>query len=75
MGFLSAITSVAGSLLGRDTIKDVGKIIDNLHTSGEEKEEARQKITEILAKAELEQMTTHQAALQIAKNRILAAKK
>ncbi len=30
---------------------------------------------EILAKAELENMTTHQAALQIAKNRILAAKK
>ena len=52
MGLLSAITSVAGSLLGGDTIKDVGKIIDNLHTSGEEKEEARQKITEILAKAE-----------------------
>ena len=52
MGLLSAITSAAGSLLGGDTIKDVGKIIDNLHTSGEEKEEARQKITEILAKAE-----------------------
>ena len=30
----------------------MGNIIDNLHTSGEEKEEARQKITEILAKAE-----------------------
>ncbi|GGZ53062.1 Glu/Leu/Phe/Val family dehydrogenase [Mesonia mobilis] len=30
---------------------------------------------EILTKAELEQMTTHQAALKIAKNRILAAKK
>ena len=52
MGILSAITSVAGSLLGGDTIKDVGNIIDNLHTSGEEKEEARQKNTEILAKAE-----------------------
>ena len=52
MGLLSAITSAAGSLLGGDTIKDVGKIIDNLHTSGEEKEEARQKFTEILAKAE-----------------------
>ena len=52
MGLLSTITSAAGSLLGGDTIKDVGNIIDNLHTSGEEKEEARQKITEILAKAE-----------------------
>ena len=52
MGLLSTLTSAAGSLLGGDTIKDVGGIIDNLHTSGEEKEEARQKITEILAKAE-----------------------
>jgi hypothetical protein len=52
MGLLSTITSAAGSLLGGDTIKDVGNIIDNLHTSGEEKEEARQKITEILVNAE-----------------------
>ena len=52
MGLLSTLTSAAGSLLGGDTIKDVGNIIDNLHTSGEEKEEARQKITQILAKAE-----------------------
>jgi len=52
MGLLSTLTSAAGSLLGGDTIKDVGNIIDNLHTSGEEKAEARQKITEILAKAE-----------------------
>ena len=52
MGLLSGLTKAAGSLLGGDTIKDVGKIIDNLHTSGEEKEEARQKITQILATAE-----------------------
>ena len=52
MGLLSTLTSVAGSLLGGDTIKDVGNIIDNLHTSGEEKAEARQKITQILAEAE-----------------------
>ena len=52
MGLLSTITSTVGTLLSGDTIKDVGNIIDNLHTSGEEKEEARQKITEILAKAE-----------------------
>jgi len=52
MGLLSTLTSAAGSLLGGDTIKDVGNIIDNLHTSGEEKEEARQKITQILAQAE-----------------------
>ena len=32
MGLLSV-----GSLLGGDTIKDVGNIIDNLHTSDEEK--------------------------------------
>ena len=52
MGLLSTIAKGAGSLLGGDTIKDVGNIIDNLHTSGEEKEEARQKITQILATAE-----------------------
>ena len=52
MGLLSTITSAAGSLLGGDTLKDVGGIIDNLHTSGEEKAEAKERITEILAKAE-----------------------
>ena len=52
MGLLSGLTKAAGSLLGGDTIKDVGNIIDNLHTSGEEKAEARQKITQILATAE-----------------------
>ena len=52
MGLLSGLTKAAGSLLGGDTIKDVGNIIENLHTSGEEKEEARQKITQILATAE-----------------------
>ena len=41
-----------GSLLGGDTIKDVGNIIDNLHTSGEEKAEAKERITQILADAE-----------------------
>ena len=52
MGLLSTITSAAGSLLGGDTLKDVGGIIDNLHTSGEEKAAAKERITEILAKAE-----------------------
>ena len=52
MSILSAITSAAGSLLGGDTIKDVGNIIDDLHTSGEEKAEAKQKIEQILAAAE-----------------------
>ena len=41
-----------GSLLGGDTIKSVGNIIDDLHTSGEEKAEAKQKIEQILAAAE-----------------------
>ena len=41
-----------GSLLGGDTIKNVGNIIDDLHTSGEEKAEAKQKIEQILAAAE-----------------------
>ena len=52
MGLLGAIGKAAGSLLGGDAIKDIGKIVDDLHTSGEEKEEAKQKITQILAQAE-----------------------
>ena len=51
MGLLGAIGKAAGSLLGGDTIKDIGKIVDDLHTS-EVKEEAKQKITQILAQAE-----------------------
>ena len=52
MGLLSTIAKGAGSLLGGDAIKDIGKIVDDLHTSGEEREEAKQKITQILAEAE-----------------------
>ena len=52
MSILGAIGKAAGSLLGGDTLKDVGGIIDNLHTSGEEKAAAKERITEILAKAE-----------------------
>ena len=48
MGVLNTI----GSLLGGDTIKDIGEVIDNLHTSGEEKAAAKQKMEEILASAE-----------------------
>jgi hypothetical protein len=53
MGLLGAIGKAAGSLLGGDTIKDIGKIVDDLHTSGEEKEEAKQKITQISAQAQV----------------------
>jgi hypothetical protein len=49
MGVMSAIT---GFLSGGDVIKDIGGVLDNLHTSGEEKAEAEQKITQILATAE-----------------------
>ena len=52
MGLLSGITKAAGSLLGGDTIKDVGNIIDNLHTSGEEKAAAKQSLEKVLAEAE-----------------------
>ena len=52
MGLLGAIGKAAGSLLGGDTIKDIGGVIDNLHTSGEEKAEAKQKLETILAQAE-----------------------
>jgi hypothetical protein len=48
MGLLSTI----GNLISGDTIKDIGKVIDNLHTSGEEKAAAKQKLEEILASAE-----------------------
>ncbi len=48
MGVLSAI----GSLLSGDTIKDIGGVIYNLHTSGEEKAAAKQKMEEILVAAE-----------------------
>ena len=47
-----SILKAVGSLLGGDTIKDVGNIIDNLHTSKEEKAEAKQKMEQILASAE-----------------------
>ena len=52
MGLLSGITKAAGSLLGGDTFKDVGAIIDDLHMSGEEKAEAKQKLETILIQAE-----------------------
>ena len=52
MSLLATIAKGAGSLLGGDEIKDVGNIIDNLHTSKEEKEEAKQKMEQILAAAE-----------------------
>ena len=52
MGLLSTLTSAAGSLMGGDTIKDVGNIIDDLHMSGEEKAEAKQKLENILIAAE-----------------------
>ena len=37
MGLLSSIAKGAGSLLGGDAIKDIGKIVDDLHTSDEER--------------------------------------
>ena len=52
MGLLSGITKAAGSLLGGDTLKDVGAIIDDLHMSGEEKA-GKQKLETILIQADL----------------------
>jgi len=52
MSLLATLGKAAGSLLGGDAIKDIGNIIDNLHTSGEEKAEAKERITQILADAE-----------------------
>ena len=48
MGLLSGL----GSLLGGDTIKNIGSVIDDLHTSGEEKAKNKQKLETILAQAE-----------------------
>jgi|TARA_B100000902_G_scaffold366858_1_gene388956 hypothetical protein len=52
MGLLSTLAKGAGSLLGGDALKDVGNIIDDLHTSGEEKAAAKERITQIIAQAE-----------------------
>ena len=52
MSLLATIGKAAGSLLGGDAIKDVGNIIDTLHTSGEEKAEAKQKLESLLIQAE-----------------------
>ena len=49
MGILGTIT---GILSGGDTLKLVGGIIDDLHMSGEEKAEAKQKLETILIQAE-----------------------
>ena len=49
MGILSTIT---GFLSGGDIVKDIGNVLDNLHTSGEEKAEAERKIKSILVQAE-----------------------
>ena len=49
MGVLSVLT---GFLSGGDVVKDIGNVLDNLHTSGEEKAAAEIKIKEILTRAE-----------------------
>ena len=49
MGILGTIT---GFLSGGDTLKQVGGIIDDLHMSGEEQAEAKQKLETILIQAE-----------------------
>ena len=49
MGILSTVTSFLG---GGDVIKDIGGVLDNLHTSDEERAAAELKIKEILTKAE-----------------------
>ena len=49
MGLLSTLT---GFLSGGDIVKDIGNVLDDLHTSGEEKAEAERKIKSILVQAE-----------------------
>ena len=49
---MSIISAVTGFLSGGDTLKQVGGIIDDLHMSGEEKAEAKQKLETLLIQAE-----------------------
>ena len=49
MGILSTITSFLG---GGEVIKDIGGVLDSLHTSDEERSAAELKIKEILIRAE-----------------------
>ena len=49
MGVLSTLT---GFLSGGNIVKDIGNVLDDLHTSGEEKAEAERKIKSILVQAE-----------------------
>ena len=52
MSLIAVAGKAIGGLLGGDTLPAVGKIIDNLHTSGEEKLAAKQALEEVLIKAE-----------------------
>ena len=49
---MSILGTITGFLSGGDTLKQVGGIIDDLHMSGEEKAEAKQKLETILIQAE-----------------------
>jgi len=51
MNILGTILSGGGA---KDLVKEVGGVIDNLHTSEEEKLEAAQKIKELVASYEIE---------------------
>ena len=46
------LSTITGFLSGGDIVKDIGGVLDNLHTSGEEKAEAERKIKSILVQAE-----------------------
>ena len=51
MSILGTILSGGGA---KDLVKEVGGVIDNLHTSGEEKLAAEQKIKELVSSYEIE---------------------
>ena len=53
-----------GKLLGGDTIKTVGNVIDDLHFSGEEKEKLKLQMNEIEAKLKEKQMSINLADAQ-----------
>ena len=55
---------VLGKLLGGDTIKTVGNVIDDMHFSGEEKEKLKLQFAEVEAKLKEKQMAINLADAQ-----------
>ena len=55
---------VLGKIFGGDTIKTIGKVVDDMHFSGEEKEKLKLQFEEIQAKLKSKQMDINLADAQ-----------